>query len=169
MPIVNENFRNRYFENYLQNRKISIAQASNADNSKTSTNGSHTKVKDLNNTTTNNKNNNLNSGNNNSNGTSPNSSSDKTKNSHAKESYRNSDASSNQPNETNASPINTILFKPNFDLADDDGSSFDEEDDFNSKPPCKLYSPWLIHLISKSCLFFVRLLCRYCCMSANNF
>ena len=139
MPIVNENFRNRYFENYLQNRKISIAQASNAENSKASTNN---KAKDTNINNNNNNNNNNNSTANNNNNISNhsntvnvnNSSSGKAKTASDCES-KNSDGSSNKPNETNA--LNTILFKPNFNLADN-GNSFDEDDDFNLKSNGKL-------------------------------
>ena len=94
MPIVNENFRNRYFENYLQNRKISIGSAKiNKKSSSTNSNSDSNNIN--NNKDTNNKQNEANS--------------------------------NNKPNDTLTS-LNTIYFKPNFNL-EDNASSFDSDDE----------------------------------------
>lgn len=97
MPIVNENFRNRYFENYLHNRKISIAQ--NNPSSSANTNTSNSSY-----------------GNNHNNNSRNNNDNKHTENSNKK-----------NTDESNFSTLNTIYFKPTFNLADT--SSLDSDDD----------------------------------------
>ncbi len=109
MPIVNENFRNRYFENYLHNRKISVGHSGNGGGGPSSAKGNRKKSANTNqsNTDSNNNNNNINKEVNNN--------------------IKQNEGHSNKHNDTITS-LNTIYFKPNFNLAEN-ASSFDSDDD----------------------------------------
>ncbi len=111
MPIVNENSRNRYFENYLHNRKVSIGQSSTSGGGPGSPKGSRKKsactvIQPINIADVNNKEIILNNNNNNN--------------------TRQNEGHSNT-NDTITS-LNTIYFKPNFNLAENT-SSFDSDDE----------------------------------------
>ena len=115
MPIVNENVRNRYFENYLLNRKL--VTSSHSSNSLSTNNSSVAANKTSNTNNTNNNNNNNNSVNNHNNN---NNNSNSNNNTYYNNTFTNLFSS-----------LSTIYFKPNFNLAEQQTTSLPTQSPFD--------------------------------------